>query len=356
MPLASSRPFAHVAMVFTLVLSLANSWQVRSSSAQFVTPIPKPPPDTVLQVERNQALFYKSLSPATRDSIRTHTLADQRITTLRDEFCKQNDAVDDRSFCMTSLGAIRSAADASLKPESHTTTYLRFGLPLSHDRWDLVNYLEAAAGPDGTALFSRFAANVSDEEAYVTTDIISGLAGRVMFGITYAAVVVKDETGATDAEQRSIESQKSNIIRMINNGGTVAARMQLPLFAVSGPTGQTASSVYGTAGLVGPIGNTDSLRFAGAIVGELVTARSIRDLGLASRVLGELLLGGRLGYAFSEAELLSGTRDKGFPFLQAVFGLLQNDKISLSFLYTYALEQRYRGLAPKLTANFAAVR
>jgi hypothetical protein len=247
------------------------------------------------------------------------------------------------------------AAD-SLKPQSHTTTLLRFRPPLSHDRWDLVDYLQASAGPDGTAFFSRFAANVSDDEAYVTTDIISGLAGRVMFGITYAAVVVKDETGNTDAEHRAIESQKANVIRMINNGGTVSARLQLPLFAVSGPTGQTASSVYSTMGLVGPTGNTDSLRFATAIVGELVTARSIRDFGLSSAVLGEVILGGRIGYALSEAELLGGTGDKGFPFAQFVFGLLQNDKISLSLLYTYAFEERYRGFAPKLTANFAAVR
>ena len=356
MLLSGSHALSHAARIRLGVMLLMALGSVNSSTAQFVTPIPRPPSDSVLQVERNQAQFYRSLPPATQDSIRHRKLDTLRIGALRDAFCADTSGKGSRPLCESSLNTERIAADTSLKPQSHTTTLLKFRPPLSHDRWALVDYLQASAGPDGTALFSRFAANVSDDEAYVTTDIISGLAGRVMFGITYAAVVVKDETGNTDVEQRAIESQKANIIRMINNGGTVSARLQLPLFAVSGPTGQTASSVYSTMGLVGPTGNTDSLRFATTIVGELVTARSIRDFGLSSAVLGEVILGGRFGYALSEAELIRGTGDKGFPFAQFVFGLLQNDKISLSLLYTHAFEERYRGFAPKLTANFAAVR
>jgi hypothetical protein len=216
--------------------------------------------------------------------------------------------------------------------------------------------LEASAGPDGTALFSRFAANVSDDEAYVTTDIISGLTGRVLFGINYAAVVVKDESGETEAEQRSIESQKANVIRMINNGGTVTARLLFPLLALRGPTGQGAASVYSSLGLIGPLGSTDSLKFSGTIVAEAVTTQSIRDVTQAASILGQVLVGARMGYAFSQDELLTATGDKGFPFAQLVFGLLQNDKISLSVLYTYPFEKRYREFSPKLTANFAAVR
>lgn len=326
----------------------------RASTAQFVTPIPQPPPDSVVQVERDQALFARSLSPAERASITSGELRAARFTVVRDSFCLRHEAEDKRAECQAAIDEIRG--DTALNPRSQTKVLLGFKPPLAHDRWALEKYLEAAAGPDGLALFSRFAANVSDKEAYVTTDIITGLAGRVLFGINYAAVVVKDESGSTEAEQRAIESQEATIIRMINNGGTMTARLQFPMFAVSGPTGQTASSVYSTMGLVGPTGNTDSLRFAGSLVGELVTARSIRAFGEAAEILGQVILGGRIGYAFSEAELLSGTRDKGFPFAQFVFGLLQNDKISLSLLYTYAFEQRYRGFAPKLTANFAAVR
>jgi hypothetical protein len=347
------RPLVKRANVIVAVSWLVGLGSLQPAAAQFVTPVPHPPPDRVVQIERNQALFYRSLSKETRDSIKSGVLRVDQVR-ARDSFCLRQQSSEDRQLCDDALAAI--GGDTSLETPSETRVLLPFRLPLGHDRWALEKYLKDATGPDGLALFSRFAANVSDDEAYVTTDIITGLAGRVLFGINYAAVVVKDESGDTEAEQRAIESQKANVIRMINNGGTMTARLQFPMFAVSGPTGQTASSVYATTGLVGPTGNTDSLRFAGSVVGELVTARSIREFGEAAGILGQVILGGRIGYAFSEAELLSGTGDKGFPFAQFVFGLLQNDKISLSLLYTHPFEQRYRGLAPKLTANFAAVR
>jgi hypothetical protein len=342
----------YVFIAGSILMSIGSA---KPGTAQFVTPIPKPPPDSVVQAEGYQAGFFSSLPPGSRDSLRLQQLGPDRIRELRESFCQAQEE-DPDDLCEEALDVEDIASNTTLKPRTHTTKLLGFGLPLSHNRFDLTNYLESAAGPDGLALFSRFAANISDDEAYVTTDIITGLAGRVMFGINYAAVVVKDDSGDTEAAQRAIESQKSNIIRMINNGGTITSRLQLPLVALSGPTGQTASSVYTSLGLIGPIGNTDSLKFAGTIVGELVTARSIREFGKSAGILGEVLLGGRIGYAFSEAELLSGTGDKGFPFTQVVFGLLQNNKVSLSFLYTYAFEERYRAFAPKLTANFAAVR
>jgi hypothetical protein len=336
--------------------SLPSMARTGAASAQFVTPIPRPPSDTVIRVERNQALFYRSLPDSTQDSLRRKTLSTTRIGELSESFCLRQADLEAQAQCRASLNTDTILANTSLKTQSQTKVLLPFRAPLTHDRWALEKYLNSAAGPDGFALFSRFAANVSDDEAYVTSDIITGLAGRVMFAINYAAVVVKDETGDTEAAQRAIENQKANIIRRINNGGTMSARLQLPLFALAGTTGQTASSVYSTFGLVGPTGNTDSLRFAGSVVGELVTARTIREFGEAAGILGQVILGGRIGFAYSEAELLRATRDKGFPFAQLLFGLLQNDKISLSLLYTYPFEERYRGFAPKLTANFAAVR
>ncbi len=177
-----------------------------------------------------------------------------------------------------------------------------------------------------------------------------------MFAINYAAVVVKDESGATTDERRAIESQKANVIRMINNGGTLTMRAQLPVFGVSGHTGQSAGSVSLTGGLVGPTGNTDSLRFAWSGVVEFATTRSIRAVGDAADLLGELLIAARAGYAASEKELLSDTGDNGFGFFQLAVGLLQNNRVSLSALYTLPLEERYRRFAPKLTVNFAAVR
>lgn len=79
-------------------------------------------------------------------------------------------------------------------------------------------------------------------------------------------------------------------------------------------------------------------------------------MGGAADVLGELLIAARFGYGFSERELLSDTGDNGFGFFQFAIGLLQNNKISLSALYTRPLESRYRPFSPKLMVNFAAIR
>jgi hypothetical protein len=290
------------------------------------------------------------------------------IAELRKRFCERKygrDTVAIREAGRVTLATRTADCLAAVNPDTiakrrdarrkgYTEVILPFGL--LHDRFALEDYLDKSTGAEGLSLFSRFAANVSDEEAYVTSDIISGLAGRFMFAINYAAVVTKDESGATPAEQRAIESQKANVMRMINNGGTLAMRAQLPVFAISGHTGQSAASVYANSGLVGPTGNTDSLRFSGSGVAEFATTRSIRSMGDAADVLGELLLAARLGYAFSERELLSGTGDEGFGFFQFAVGLLQNNKISLSALYTQPLEGRYKPFAPRLMVNFAAIR
>jgi hypothetical protein len=330
-----------------LVMSLGLA---RPGMAQFVTPIPKRPPDSVIQTERYQARFFDSLPEVAKLSLTT--LKEDSVRKIRAAFCERPGVAADTA-CQRALDP-KELPYTAVKTPSHTRKLLPFGL--SHTRFDLEDYLGNATGEDGTTLFSRFAANISDDEAYVTTDVISGLAGRFMFGITYAAVVVKDESGVTEEVRRGIESQKANVIRMVNNGGSITTRIQLPLWALTGPTGQTASSVYTSLGMVGPLGNTDSLRFAGTVVGELITARSIREFGKVAGILGEVVLGGRIGYAFSEGELLTGTGDKGFPFTQLVFGLLQNNKVSLSLLYTHVFEGRYRPYTPKLTANFAAVR
>jgi hypothetical protein len=325
-------------------------------SAQFVTPIPTTQPASVLEPGRYQSRFRRALSAEQRDSVEEGTLNQSRLEELRASFCGGAGSAAQQESCRDYIDVDSIQTYQSLDPRKQGRTLLRLRPPGTHDRSALEEYLKMAAGPDGLSLFSRFAANVSNDEAYVTSDVISGLAGRMLFAVNYAAVVVKDESGTTEAEQREIESHKATVIRMVNNGGTLTGRFQFPMYAYSGPTSQTAASVYGTAGLIGPLGNTDSLKFAGSAVGELATALSIREISEAAGILGSLVGAVRFGYAFSESELLNGTGDKGFPFAQFAVGLLQSGKISLSALYTYPLEQRYRAFAPKLTVNFAAVR
>lgn len=328
----------------------------RAMVGQFVTPVPITRDPRVLDTIRYQARFGRSLPDALRDSIKrgqldtnaTRLLAERRTT-----FCTDSAPAAEQSLCKNAIDVDVIREKKSPSP-LHSRWVLRPGI--LHPRDQIENYLRESTGSEDLKLFSRFAANIAEKNAYVVTDVISGLAGRAIFAINYAAVVVKEDAELPLAERRTIEDQKSTIIRMVNNGGTLTGRFQLPVHAMVGPTFQSASSVYGTFGLIGPTGNTDSLAFAGSAVAELSTALSIREPGESAGLLGSLALAGRIGYAFSENELLGGTNDKGFPFAQVAVGLLQNGKVSLSALVTWPLEDKYRPFAPKLVLNLAAIR
>ncbi len=95
---------------------------------------------------------------------------------------------------------------------------------------------------------------------------------------------------------------------------------------------------------------------AGSLVMEMSTGFAIREIAESAEELGQVVAAARLGYAFSESELLAGTGDQGFDFLQAASGLVQKGAISLSALLTWTFGDLYDPFAPKLVVNFAAIR
>jgi hypothetical protein len=244
----------------------------------------------------------------------------------------------------------------SVRPPRETKVHLPFRFPGFHGKGAISAYLKDNADSTGFRIFGSFAANVAEDQAFVTTQVISGLAGRALFSIGYASVVVKEKGDSTKAVRQTIEDSRATVLRMINNGGTLSARWLLPVHAQSGPTFQSISSVYATVGLIGPIGNGDSLRFAGSVTAELSTALSIRDLTEAASLLGELIMSGRIGYAWSESALLPGTKKRGLPYAQLAVGLRQGGSVGLSALVTWAMDKAYRPYTPRLTVSFTAVR
>ncbi len=334
-------------------------------SAQFVTTLPKPRSDAVAAAAAIRGRFDRTLPHALRDSLlspnaqRDSTARARlrsQLTTMQEAFCAKVEEEDpgQGASCKNAIDPALIESRHTANP-SETVVYLRPQFPGFHRRGEIVDYLRQTSSDDGLKLFSRFAANVSDKEAFVVSDVISGLTGRALFAVNYAAVVVKDES-VDSTERKALESDKATVLRMINNGGTLAARFQFPIHAQAGPTGQSASSVYATAGLIGPLGNTDSLHFAGSVNAEFVMAMSIRDLTEAASLLGDLIIGGRVGYAFGESRLVSTTKDRGLPFAQLAVGLRQNANITLSALITWPLDSRFRDLTPKLIVNFSAIR
>jgi hypothetical protein len=325
------------------------------TSAQFVTPIPIPSGADRFEIGRYQHMFDRTLPKRQRDSIEARTMPLERIAALRDTLCRRH-APEKLQQCTDAIQPARLRDSKKTSPASQAVVVIPPRFPGLHRRYDVEHYFRTTQADGRFALFSRFAANVSDDEAYVTSDIISGLVDRVIFAVNYATVLIRSDSATTESEQRAIESQTATVIRMINNGGTLTGRFQVPVHATTGPTFQHASSVYVTGGAIGPAGNVDSLNFAATAVLEFSTGLAIREIASSAGILGQLVAGGRLGYAFSDSELLRGTGDQSFPFAQFAIGLIQNGSIGLSALLTWPLDGLYEDFAPRLVVNFAAIR
>jgi hypothetical protein len=265
-----------------------------------------------------------------------------RLQPLVTTFCGREEEEARKNACVAALNVDSIVRRGAIPAGRHLVTRLSFSLPFTHRKENrqsqLITYLTQARGTAGIAVFGQFTANLSDRTAYVTTDVISGLAGGTILGIQYAAVVVKDTTHAP-AARSSIEDNTATALRMVNNGGTVTARIQYPVYPGGGTTFQTASSIYGTVGVIGPIGNADSLRLSLSAVGEVMTGIAIRDAAAKGGVLGEVVIGVRGGTGWSESELVPGSGHKWLPFTQLAVGVRQNGKLGLSLLYTLGRQQ-----------------
>jgi hypothetical protein len=268
-------------------------------------------------------------------------------------YCKQRWAND--STCLRALAADSVLSWKDGEAPSQTRHVLLWRLPGVHRRYAVRGFLRSFADSGGTRIFGQFAANVSDNEAFVLTDVISGLAGRALFGITYSAVVVKSDTGSI-ASRDTVESDKARLIRMVNSGGTITSRFAFPMHARQGPTFRHASTAVLNVGLVGPLGRSDSLAASGSIALEYVSALSIRDVSERASQLGDLYFAVRAGPAMSERPILLGSREKTFWFGQLGIGLRQGNSVGLSALLTWLSRDEMQAITPRLIVNFSAIR
>ncbi len=338
-----------LALAVLIILSRAVT-----ASAQFFTPLPSPlTGDSVLIDEYRQALVG-----ATRhDASVARRLADSASRdTILTAICAS--LKGDTEKCISMLTHDKAALQGNHFKPVHIS-YLSFGLPGSHDAEEVREYLRAAGDSGNLSLFSQFSANVSDKTAYVATDVISGMIGRVLVGIQYAAVVAKD-SAKSDTARNTIEDGSASLLRIINAGGTVSGRVVLPIWAASGVTAQKTASIAATAGMVGPVSNSDSLRFATTLAGTLMLGLPIRDSDPVRTVLGELVFGFHVGGGWSESRLLASEPGELVGYYQIAFGLRKgsDSKLGISVLYTGVKGGRgaFRQLVPKLIVNFAAIR
>lgn len=327
-------------------------------NAQFGIPLPQPLDAKTVRAEDFLRLFGQRVDSSTRVAV-TSGASDReaRLAAAAVGFCesiKRSDA--DAAACRETLTLTAVEPYAAGDNPKATRVLLAPRQPFGHSRAAVAEYMRQSGASTGLALLSQFAANVSDKEAYVVTNVVRGLAGRAFFSADYAAVVTKAGEETTDeAKREEIENDKANILRMVNNGGTLVGNVRAPIHAIAGTTVSSTSAISFSSGLIGPLGDTDRLNAAGSIVGEAMSSIAIRDIGGSSEQTAELLLGGRLGYSLSDGPLRAGGGPRDVSYGQLGIGLRQNGSLSLSILVTKT-NHDFDNLMPRLLVNFTAIR
>lgn len=375
----------------TLIVLVLLAVAAPNAHAQFTMPVPSAFDATRVRAEDFQMQFlfdyYRVplisrnlwIRNARRDSLRAtvkriddglkanpvDTKPQDEFKAAADAFCESQRATDGKPFKLEECKAALSIATIRSRfgfgpPPGDVERPLRetyfVGLPLLVTRSQLARFMRESGAGNSFTFANQFAANVSDDEAYVVTNIVRGLAGRSIFSADYAAVVTKsDEDSAVVRD--TIESDKANLLRAVNNGGTLVARFAFPMMARTGGSVQWATGITVGAGVIGPVAEDDDSRRNGVYssAAELVTAMPIRSMTGDNEQTAELVFGLRGGYTRSDGTLKVGGGYKDVGFGQAVIGIKQNSNITVSALVTLA-NHDFQSLVPKLTLNLSALR
>ena len=201
----------------------------------------------------------------------------------------------------------------------------------------------------GTSIFPRLSTALTDDNVFILTDIISGYVGVIGFGVSQM-IVVSNVEAETPAGSDSVRRVTKDVLALINNGGTLSATLQYPIFAGGGANLQHGFSIYAQAGLLGPLAESDSLRFSAALVGEYARMMAIRAPDTTAALLGEVFVGIRLGAGYVPESIWLGVNDdKLVPFLQLGLGLRQKGAFTVSVLWTWVPPgKESRAFVPKL--------
>lgn len=353
-----------------LVVTASLLLSASSAQAQFSIPLAGPYNEAAVQRENLQLGFISQRRADNTyvqyvDSLRTVVLGmiakHDTLTLIKDatDFCKDFKATDEQ--CKDALSAKPLHAflgDApGAKVRKLTRTYIRSIIPTrGYNRAELGAYMRSSGGSESLAIASQFAANISDKEAYVVSNIVRGIAGRVIVSADYALVVVSSDT-ANPAVRDTVETDRANLVRAVNNGGTLVARFTAPMYARSGANISAASGLTMSTGFIGPLSDKDASKrhAAASVAGEFLGSLAIRGLTGEATPTAELIFGARTGITVSDAPLRSVGGYKDITYGQAVIGLRQSKGMSLSALITVS-NHKFSDVLPRAVVNFSAVR
>jgi hypothetical protein len=359
-------------------VSVAFLLAARAASAQFVTLLPRPMSDDSAKMVRHLAVHFDSL----RDSISLWENGKCRVKFAVDPKArKQCESRIDATQAALHIVAGKLRADRGIQCESTIAATLPDAAALRQECVDAIDFTKAAlreAGirfldtslllplsqrrlgglyGSGLRVFSAFTANISEKQILILTDVISGAVGVFPFGITHATVVSSaDSQGNLSAD--TVRRATENVLQLMNNGGTLSARFQYPVFAYGGANTKHSASVYVQTGLVGPLGQPKQVQGSGAAVAEYLLGLAVRKPDTSAALVGELVFAGRLGYARTlGGEILPGAdSDKGFGFYQLGVGLQQSGALRLSVLLNHVTSRASNAFVPVVILNLSALR
>jgi hypothetical protein len=338
--------------------------------AQFSIPLPKAFPEDAVRLEDIRLLFLTHRGadgtyPNVEPDLRRRVNAMGNNQTLRaafdveaKSFCRQQMISDEHCTAGLHVDSLISFLGATSR-RTLNEVYLKTWIPtVGYHRGQLSSFMRRSGADESIAFASQFSANISDKEAYVVSNLLRGLAGRLIFSADYALVVARSDSA--DPEVRdTIESDKANLLRAVNNGGTMVGRFAFPMYARSGATMANSAGLTISAGFLGPLAKSESPEGTqNAVIsgsGEFLGSLSVRDLLGSSKLAGDFIFGIRAGYTHSTAPLRASGGFRDVTFGQAVFGLRQNGNMSVSGMVTLA-NHKFSDLVPKFVLNFAAVR
>ncbi|MCC7054851.1 MAG: hypothetical protein IT355_16385 [Gemmatimonadaceae bacterium] len=341
-----------------------------SLSAQFNLPVPVVVDAQRVAREDLQKLFIRDfLGAAVARTERIASMqvklsdsgADAELADSAKAFCGRRDAATtpEHAACIAAVSkdSLVGRFGTSTRAERPLSTRL-IGTPVPGfftSRADVSDYLRSSGGGTGFTIASQFAANIGENDAYVVSSIVRGQVGRALFSADQASVVTtSDETDA--AARETDESDRANVLRAINNGGTLVGRLTLPMYARSGSTMSSAGGVSVALGLLGAVtGDAPRRDGAGTVSGEYSMAIPVRDLSGNGSVVADLLVGLRAGYTYSGIPILVAGGAHDLSYAQLAVGLRQNNALTVSVLASF-VNKGFQDYVPRITVNFTARR
>lgn len=195
------------------------------AAAQFFTPLPGPVPGERIQSESYAYGLDSYLGSPSKDSVAALLKSTEGKAFLQSsilEFCRDSEPAGLQEDCnkVLTLENIAKRKNGRILPDVYRKPSLPFAWPWANhakrNRDVMVKYLKSANASTDLSVFNQFAANVTSKTAYVTTEVISGLALGTLVGIQYAAVVVKDTNQDADRRQL-VEDNTATTMRKLSS-------------------------------------------------------------------------------------------------------------------------------------------